>query len=103
MRCGHGDGIIERNLFMLLRSVKMIAFLRVLSILHIAVCMSLQWITGKCVDLSQQNFGVANMAYVVDIMEKEFYEVLMDRGGLIDEYFIMGIFDGITKKLALLQ
>ena len=29
MRCGHGDGILERNLFMLLRSVEMIAFLRI--------------------------------------------------------------------------
>ena len=41
MRCGHGDVILEHNLLMLLRSVQMIAFLCVLSILHIAVCMPL--------------------------------------------------------------
>ena len=29
MRCGHTDGILERNLYMLLRSVEMISFLRV--------------------------------------------------------------------------
>ena len=41
MRCGHRDGILERNLFMSLRSVEMIVFLRVLSILHIELCISL--------------------------------------------------------------
>ena len=77
MRCRHGDGILERNLFMLLRSVKMIAFFRVLSILHIAVCMTLRWIYGNFVNLSQQKFGVADMAPVVDIMYKAFYEVFI--------------------------
>ena len=43
------------------------------------------------------------MVSVVDIMYKSFYEVLIDREILIDEYFIMGIFDGITKKLPPLQ
>ena len=78
MRCAHGDGIIERNLFMLLQSVEMIFFLHVLSILNIAVCMSLQWIAGNCGDLSQHNFVVSNMAYVVDIMDKALFEVLID-------------------------
>ena len=36
-------------------------------------------------------------------MDKEFYEVLIDGEKLIDEYFMMGIFDGITKKLPQLQ
>ena len=103
MGCSHGDGILERNLFMLLRSVKMIAFFRVLSILHIAVCMTLRWIAGKFGNLSQHNFGVANMAPVVDILDKAFYEVLIDGEKLIDKDFMMGIFDGITKKLPHLQ
>ena len=37
MRCGHGDGILERNVFMLLLSIEMISFFRILSILHISV------------------------------------------------------------------
>ena len=37
MSCIHGDGILESNLFMLLQSVEIIAFLRVLSIIHITV------------------------------------------------------------------
>ena len=43
------------------------------------------------------------MAYVVDIMDKELYKVLIDMEKLIDEDFMMGIFDGITKKLPPLQ
>ena len=83
--CGHGDGILERNLFMLLLSVKMIAFFRVLSILHITVCMTFRWISGNFGNLSQHNFGVADIAPVVDIVDKELYEVLIDGEKLIDE------------------
>ena len=36
-------------------------------------------------------------------MDKSFYEVLIDREKLINEGFRMVIFDGITKKLPLLQ
>ena len=81
----------------------MIAFLCVLSILHIALHMPLRWLAGNCSDLYQHNFGVADVAYFVDIIDKAFYEVLIDREKLIDEDFIMGIFDVITKKLPPLQ
>ena len=80
MRCGYGDGILEHNLFMLLRSIKMIAFLRVLSIIHIAICMPLRCLAGNCGDLSQHNFGLSDMASVVDIIEKAFYDSLIDGG-----------------------
>ena len=43
------------------------------------------------------------MAYVVVIMNKAFYEVLIDGEKLTDEEFMMGIFDEITKKLPPLQ
>ena len=88
---------------MLLRSIKMIAFLRVISILHIVVCMPLKWLAGNYGNLSQHNFGVADMASVVDIMDKAFYEMLIDGEKLINKDFMMGIFDGITKKLLPLQ
>ena len=43
------------------------------------------------------------MVPVVDILDKAFYEVLIDREKLIDEEFMMGIFDEITKKLPPIQ
>ena len=43
------------------------------------------------------------MASVVDITDKALYEVFIDWDKLIDKDFMMGIFDGITKKLPPLQ
>ena len=43
------------------------------------------------------------MASVVDIIDKAFYKVLIDGEKLINEDFIIGIFDVITKKLPPLQ
>ena len=36
-------------------------------------------------------------------MDKVFYEILIDGEKLIDEDFMMGIFDGITKNMPPLQ
>ena len=103
MRCGHGDGILEHNLFMSLRSVEMIAFLFILSILNIAVCMPLGWISGNCSHLSQHNFEVADIASGVGIIYNSLYDVLIEEEKLIGKYFMMGIFDRITNKLPPLQ
>ena len=43
------------------------------------------------------------MASVVDIMYKALCKVFVDRGKLIEEEFMMGIFDGITNQLPPLQ
>ena len=56
--------------------------------------MTLRWISGNFGNLSQHNFGVSAMAPVVDILDKAFYEVLIDGEKIIDEYFMKGIFDG---------
>ena len=61
--------------------------------------MPLQWLSGKCGDLFQQNFVVSNMASVVDIMDKVLYEIFTDGEKLIGKDFMMGIFYGIKKKL----
>ena len=42
MSCGGTENILEKNVFILLQSVEVVAMLRVLSILHIAVCMPLR-------------------------------------------------------------
>ena len=99
MRCGHTDGILERNLFMLLRSVEMISFLRVLSILHISICMPLRWLAGNCGNLASHKFGVADMATVVDTMDKAFAKVVQNGKKLLNEDFMMDMFDDLRKKL----
>ena len=99
MRCGHDGGILERNLFMMLRSTEVMSFLRVLSILHISVCMPMRWLAGNCGDLTQYNFGVAEMGTVVDIMDKAFGQIVNDGTKTMNEKFMMQMFDKLTRKI----
>ena len=39
--------LLQRNLFIVLGSVEMIALARLLSIIHISVCMPFRWLAGK--------------------------------------------------------
>jgi hypothetical protein len=50
---GTGDGILKKNLFIILQSVKMMALFRVLSILHIAICIPTRWLAGKTPELAE--------------------------------------------------
>ena len=102
-KCGHKDGILERNLFMLLTSVEMISLLRVLSILHISVCMPLRWLAANCGDLGEYGFGVADMATVVDLMDEAFFEMVNNGEKVLDEDFMMDIFKNLKEKLPPLQ
>jgi hypothetical protein len=51
--CGTGDGILMRNLFIILQSVRMIALFCVLSILYIAICIPTRWLAGKTQELAE--------------------------------------------------
>jgi hypothetical protein len=99
MRCGHDGGILERNLFMMLRSIEVVSFLRVLAILHISVCMPLRWLAANCGELSAHKFGVAEMANVVDIMDKAFNKVVTDGSKMMNEKFMMDMFSKLTRKI----
>ena len=65
--------------------------------------MSYQYYTLQFSCPSDGSLVVADMTFDVDIMDKAFYEVFIDGEKLINEDFMMVIFDGITKKLPPLQ
>lgn len=100
IRCGHDTGILERNLFLMLSSVEVVSFLRVLCILHISICMPLRWLTANCGDLEQYKFGVAEMPDALDLMDKAFDKVVKDGKKIMNEKFMMGIFGKLTRKIA---
>ena len=75
---GNSEGILERNIATLLESVEVVAMLRVLCIIHISVVMPMRWLAGKTQELGDHNFGVADMAECVDLMEKAFESVRDD-------------------------
>ncbi len=88
-----------RSLFILLQSVEMIAQMRVLAILHIPICIPTRWLAGNCQEMKDSDFGVFDMSCTVDLMESAFEKIALDGSLLIDEKFMMNIFDPIVSKL----
>ena len=98
MRCG-GDGILEKSLYHVLRSIEMVSLLRVLSILHISICIPLRWLAGNCGDLGGYGFGVAEMPKALDLMDVAFAKIAMDGELMMDEDFMMSIFKPLSKDI----
>ena len=70
----------------------MVGYLRVLSILHMCVVIPLRWLAGNCHNLSEWDFGVANMAWNVDLMDAAFLEIANDGSKIFNDEFMFGIF-----------
>ena len=98
MSCG-GDSIIEFVLYIILRSVEIVSLLHVLSILHIYLCLPLQWFSANCGDLLKYGFVVADMPKAVDLMEKAFAKITKDGNLMLDDDFMMNILKQLAKKI----
>jgi hypothetical protein len=85
LSCGTGDGILMKNLFIILESVEMIALFHVLSILHIATWIPTRWLAGKTQALAEFQFGVQDMGWTVDLMEEAFEKIANDGEMMLDE------------------
>ena len=96
-QCGGGDGILEKSVFFWLRSVEFVACLRVLSVIHMCVVLPLRWLHGSCHTLSEYNFGVANMASTIDLMDNAWSEIANDGSKMFDDDFMFGIFKPIIN------
>ena len=86
MECAR-DGILEKNVYSILRCVEMISLLRVHSILHISICLPLYWLAGNCGNLGKYGFGVADMPMVLDLMYDAFGKMVQDGRLILDEDF----------------
>ena len=57
------SSLLQRNLFVVLGSVEMIALARLLYIIHISVCMPFRWLAGKTHRLKEyKDWGPPSMA-----------------------------------------
>jgi hypothetical protein len=84
----------------MLRSAEVVAMLRVLSILHIAICVPTRWLAGKTHELKEYNFGYYDMGKALDLMETAFESVLNDGSLIYDEEFMMNsIFAEISAEV----
>ena len=98
MRCS-GDGILEKKLYTVLQCTDMVSLLRVLSILYVSICIPMRWLAGNCGNLEEYGFGVADMPKALDLMDDAFEKVSIDGNLLLDEDFMMGIFDPLVRTM----
>jgi len=91
--------ILQKNLYIVLRSLEMIASFRVLSIIHIAIVLPHRWLAGNAHTLSADNFGITDMAEVAQLIHDALEKVASDGKLILDQDFMMGIFQPIRAKV----
>ena len=97
---GKSNAIPATKMWIMLQSFKVIALLRVLSILHITICLPVRWLAGKCHELKDYDFGYYNMGTVLTCMESAFHEISDEPSLFLDEEFMMDkLFGKIIDKV----
>ena len=77
----------------------MVSLLRVLSILHISLCLPLRWLAGNCGNLRKYGFEVAYMPKAMDLMDKAFAKTTKDGNLVLDDDFMIKVFETLAKKI----
>ena len=92
--------ILQLNLFVALTSSEMIALVRLLSILHVSICMPVCWLAGKTHELKEHNqWGPMSMGRVLDTLEASMIEIAANPDKILDENFMMNIFKDYLAEL----
>jgi hypothetical protein len=93
------ENILQTNMFIILRSVEMIAQLRIASIVFMAVVIPMRWLAGKTHELAHHNWSERSMGRAIDLMYDAFSEVESNGELMLDEDFIMRIFSPLYGEL----
>jgi hypothetical protein len=95
--------IFQQNLFIALTSLEMITLSRLLSILHISVCMPFCWLAGKTHKLKDHGkdhgWGAMSMSCVIDTLYHKMNELYLSPELIQDKSFMMNIFSEYLKEL----
>ena len=91
--------ILQKNLFCALGSMEMISLSRLLSILHLAICIPFRWLSGKTHELAKFKWGPMSMGRVLDKLDVALNKLLEKPDLIVDEQFMMGIFDEFANEL----
>ena len=97
--CGGCDGILEKSQAIILRCVEMVAQLRLLTIHHLAIFLPHRWLAANCGSLGEWDFGVADMAWTVDLLDAAFKKIIKKPELFLDDDFMMNIFKPIADKI----
>ena len=91
--------ILEENFFVALTSKEMIVRVRLLSILHISMCVPIHWLAGKTHELEAHSWGPISMVPVLDTLEKKMKQMSNYPHKIVDESFMMCIFTEFANEL----
>jgi hypothetical protein len=95
----HQASILQQNLFVVLTSSEMIALARLLSILHISICMPFRYPAGKTHEFAEYNWGAADMSRVIDTLHDALSDIKEDPSLILDPLFMMNIFKDYRDEL----
>ena len=92
--------LLQRNLFVVPGSVEMIDLARLLSIIHISVCMPFLWLAGKTHRLKEyKNWGPPSMARVIDTLRENMNAISEKPELILNEQFMIDIFKEYREEL----
>jgi hypothetical protein len=97
--CITPDNLIQKSLFITLRSMEIVASLRVHTIMHIAICLPMRWLTGNSEKLAEFDFSALDMNKALSLLESAMEEVAEDGELFLDEFFMMNIFSELTDVI----
>ena len=91
--------ILQKNLYIILRSSEMIASFRLLSIMHVAIVLPHRWLAGNAHLLADENFGITDMAEVAQLIRDGLEEITSNGELILDQDYMMGILKPIQDKV----
>ena len=79
----------------------MVSLLRVFYIMHTSLCLPLLWLARNCADLRKFGYGVVDTLKAVDLTYKAFAETNKGRNLMLNDDFMMHIFEPLSNKTKL--
>ena len=72
---------------------------RVCSIVQLSICLLIRWLAGNSHKLSEYNWSVRSMGYVLDLLENALKRMIDNYNKILDDNFMMSIFDEICNEV----
>ena len=95
----NNDSIMQRALFIVLRSVQMIAQLRVGYIFFLSILVPMRWLSANTHLLEHRKWGENNMACAIDFVYRKFLKIKELPALILQKSFILIIFSNLYRKL----
>ena len=97
------DSIMQRELLIILRSIQMIAQLRVGSILFLSILVPMIWLSANIHILEHRKWGEKNMACAIDCVYKKSLKIKERPALILQKSFMLSIFSNLYRKLPYLK